>query len=248
MLGVKCSQVHLHSAQANCTGVGLGATKVREDPHDVRFSTGFRLAPDPLTARQLDALDLRVVPTKQQLQVAQWPRGGMVTDGEVPRSQTSWDSDPPKAAVHEDQAWSAFFVVLGASPHSHACPAPQTWDDLSESNRCCVCLQSLSWSRESTLVKCGHRFHRTCISTWLVGKKTCPYCRAKCDQASCKTVAPDPIYSQLGNLLESAITRNSQLPIERRLVYAPLVPAHPIHLTTFFSFFIYRVGFRCLLP
>ena len=42
---------------------------------------------------------------------------------------------------------------------------------------CSICLQEIT--SKFGLVKCGHKFHDTCILTWLVDeyKSTCPICR-----------------------------------------------------------------------
>lgn len=39
---------------------------------------------------------------------------------------------------------------------------------------CNICLDQLD---ENVYMKCGHSFHKECISKWLVTKKTCPCCR-----------------------------------------------------------------------
>lgn len=42
---------------------------------------------------------------------------------------------------------------------------------------CIICLQEITG--KFGLVKCGHKFHASCISTWLIDeyKSTCPICR-----------------------------------------------------------------------
>ena len=45
-----------------------------------------------------------------------------------------------------------------------------------QTEECCICLDmdnTLVWS----ILPCGHKFHRTCVSTWLLSHQTCPVCR-----------------------------------------------------------------------
>ena len=45
----------------------------------------------------------------------------------------------------------------------------------SQNDECCICMDigNTSWS----MLPCGHKFHRQCISTWLHTNQTCPICR-----------------------------------------------------------------------
>lgn len=45
-----------------------------------------------------------------------------------------------------------------------------------KNEECCICLDTNNtelWS----MLRCGHKFHSSCISTWLHTHKTCPICR-----------------------------------------------------------------------
>lgn len=48
--------------------------------------------------------------------------------------------------------------------------------DNTQNEECCICLDkdnNISWS----ILPCGHKFHNSCISTWLGTHQTCPVCR-----------------------------------------------------------------------
>jgi hypothetical protein len=47
------------------------------------------------------------------------------------------------------------------------------------SDTCNICLNEQTSNSENKLifVKCGHSFHKECISEWLLRKNTCPCCR-----------------------------------------------------------------------
>lgn len=51
-------------------------------------------------------------------------------------------------------------------------------------NSCAICSLDYKSKDKCLALKCGHLFHKTCLSSWYsssshVGEKTCPYCRAK---------------------------------------------------------------------
>lgn len=66
-------------------------------------------------------------------------------------------------------------------------------DDLSKDDDvCCVCL---SKGLNCQLKACKHKYHKTCITTWLEQKKTCPYCNQKATKDSIIS-----LYSESGQL------------------------------------------------
>ncbi|KAK4198919.1 hypothetical protein QBC40DRAFT_255623 [Triangularia verruculosa] len=50
-----------------------------------------------------------------------------------------------------------------------------------ENDRCTICLEELKAGEEAAKIKtCSHdSFHKECLTTWLAGNTTCPYCRAR---------------------------------------------------------------------
>ena len=44
-----------------------------------------------------------------------------------------------------------------------------------QNEECCICMDkgNTSWS----MLPCGDKFHRECISQWLCSNQTCPICR-----------------------------------------------------------------------
>lgn len=51
-----------------------------------------------------------------------------------------------------------------------------TWNG---SGECSVCIESFRVSEECLLLPCRHLFHRTCLTPWFRGHRSCPYCRAE---------------------------------------------------------------------
>lgn len=45
---------------------------------------------------------------------------------------------------------------------------------------CSICQETFSASAVCVATKCGHVFHKTCVSQWILTSKTCPSCRAAC--------------------------------------------------------------------
>lgn len=42
---------------------------------------------------------------------------------------------------------------------------------------CVVCVEKMQIGQRLSKIPCGHRFHATCLLTWLARSGTCPYCR-----------------------------------------------------------------------
>jgi hypothetical protein len=45
-----------------------------------------------------------------------------------------------------------------------------------QNEECCICLD-MDNTGEWSILQCGHKFHGTCVSTWLRSHQTCPVCR-----------------------------------------------------------------------
>ncbi len=44
---------------------------------------------------------------------------------------------------------------------------------------CSICIFDMNTGDQIICLGCKHCFHEVCITTWLVEKDTCPYCRQK---------------------------------------------------------------------
>ena len=45
-------------------------------------------------------------------------------------------------------------------------------------DECSICLENLKFSRKKVFTTtCNHKFHASCMNTWLSQNDTCPYCR-----------------------------------------------------------------------
>ena len=61
---------------------------------------------------------------------------------------------------------------------------------------CTICFENLT--DDSTFLICSHRFHRKCISEWLIEQSTCPICRTSLSNES--TLIENPtILSNISN-------------------------------------------------
>lgn len=49
---------------------------------------------------------------------------------------------------------------------------------------CSICQEPFNASAVCVATKCGHVFHKTCVSQWIVNSKTCPSCRAVCNPSA----------------------------------------------------------------
>lgn len=47
---------------------------------------------------------------------------------------------------------------------------------MNQTEECCICLD-MDNTREWSILHCGHKFHSSCVSTWLRSHQTCPVCR-----------------------------------------------------------------------
>ena len=41
---------------------------------------------------------------------------------------------------------------------------------------CIICLQGFNQEQQITIIKCGHIYHKHCLTKWFLKKKTCPLC------------------------------------------------------------------------
>ena len=45
-----------------------------------------------------------------------------------------------------------------------------------QNEECCICLD-IDNTREWSILPCGHKFHSSCVSMWILSHQTCPVCR-----------------------------------------------------------------------
>lgn len=43
---------------------------------------------------------------------------------------------------------------------------------------CSICLEQYTTLSIQSVTKCGHVFHKFCLTPWIIRNKTCPFCRA----------------------------------------------------------------------
>ncbi|KAJ6600718.1 E3 ubiquitin-protein ligase TRAIP, partial [Pseudolycoriella hygida] len=48
--------------------------------------------------------------------------------------------------------------------------------------QCTICMSNLSVNDAANAATCGHVFHELCLVQWFQRSKTCPQCRARCDE------------------------------------------------------------------
>jgi hypothetical protein len=60
---------------------------------------------------------------------------------------------------------------------------------------CSICQKEFKYTdNDSGLLRCGHRFHETCISDWITINDTCPICRKKVDRQNSNSLPiPEPV-------------------------------------------------------
>ena len=47
-----------------------------------------------------------------------------------------------------------------------------------DDTECPICLESLKGNKKVLTTPCSHKFHTSCMKTWLANNDTCPCCRA----------------------------------------------------------------------
>ena len=45
-----------------------------------------------------------------------------------------------------------------------------------ENNECIICLDNMKKDDDIIIIKCGHKYHKTCLMKWFNKKKICPEC------------------------------------------------------------------------
>ena len=43
-------------------------------------------------------------------------------------------------------------------------------------NECIICLDNMKKDDDIIIIKCGHKYHKTCLMKWFNKKKICPEC------------------------------------------------------------------------
>ena len=41
---------------------------------------------------------------------------------------------------------------------------------------CLICLDEFNQGQQIIMIKCGHLYHKPCLDSWFLKKKTCPLC------------------------------------------------------------------------
>lgn len=63
---------------------------------------------------------------------------------------------------------------------------------------CAICLCDYSENEDIRFLRCGHHFHDSCIVTWLMKNKTCPFCKQDIEDKDAKVLLqPQPTFAQL---------------------------------------------------
>ncbi|KAM4040748.1 uncharacterized protein ACNLHF_012014 [Anomaloglossus baeobatrachus] len=56
----------------------------------------------------------------------------------------------------------------------------RNWSPQEDTGSCVICLTEYQMGEQLTELRCKHKFHQTCILTWLQSNANCPLCRKNC--------------------------------------------------------------------
>ena len=87
--------------------------------------------------------------------------------------------------------------------------------------RCSICLKQLMDVEcdvecdDISILKCGHRFHTTCISNWLSIVDSCPICRMKCNSliSVSSSSSSSSVTTSTSTSTSSSVTTSSNTPV-----------------------------------
>lgn len=95
---------------------------------------------------------------------------------------------------------------------------------------CSVCLEDFKLGNRANKLRCGHVFHRTCVTPWLLMKNTCPVCRACVDGSAPVAVAaaappallpPNPAWLCLGRIVDPEFALDARTETVSSLMLLP---------------------------
>ena len=149
-----------------------------------------------------------------------------------PRQLTAGRAAPRTAWLHIPVAWETLRLELppqtrvhvhGAAKRSKGCPQElleaipdETHTSAQESGStddvCAVCYDNNNQpGTKLSVLPCGHRFHSSCVKTWLRRNNSCPHCRAPVTRDSLRRFGHlnnrQPAPSDGGALLRRSIRR-----------------------------------------
>ena len=67
---------------------------------------------------------------------------------------------------------------------------PDVIDESSNDHSCVICLDEYEDGDEVRVLKCGHKYHKDCIDTWLKNSVQCPFCKRPIDTHEFDNRAP----------------------------------------------------------
>lgn len=91
---------------------------------------------------------------------------------------------------------------------------------------CSICQESFSASAFCVATKCGHVFHKTCVSQWIVKSKTCPSCRAACPPTALNRIYFTPALDPVTDKLIAAEETVTKLYMDNEALQERLITAH----------------------